>query len=164
MQTQIIPQFVSQSHPRGTLWNSTVVKFCDCSKPSVILLCMIIPSTVYYYLNKVYVCMFVFLYVSVLNMQNLKPEVEELIFCHYVVCNDTQETLCFGQVDTDESVVLSSGQSHQYCWRSHKAPQVTVSLCHLHLAVLLFTWMHAHNIGTGSDESFLAKPRTVMQM
>ncbi|XP_017308310.2 intermembrane lipid transfer protein VPS13B isoform X5 [Ictalurus punctatus] len=56
--------------------------------------------------------------------QNLKPEVEELIFCHYVVCNDTQETLCFGQVDTDESVVLSSGQSHQYCWRSHKAPQL----------------------------------------
>ncbi|KAM9436061.1 intermembrane lipid transfer protein VPS13B [Clarias gariepinus] len=56
--------------------------------------------------------------------QNLKPEEEELIFCHYVVCNDTQETLCFGQVDTDESVVLSSGQSHQYCWRSHKAPQL----------------------------------------
>ncbi|KAG7317797.1 hypothetical protein KOW79_018832 [Hemibagrus wyckioides] len=56
--------------------------------------------------------------------QNLKPEAEELIFCHYVVCNDTQETLCFGQVDTDESVVLSSGQSHQYCWRSHKAPQL----------------------------------------
>ncbi|KAI5620879.1 vacuolar protein sorting-associated protein 13B-like, partial [Silurus asotus] len=56
--------------------------------------------------------------------QNLKPEDEELIFCHYVVCNDTQETLCFGQLDTDESVVLSSGQSHQYCWRSHKAPQL----------------------------------------
>lgn len=67
---------------------------------------------------------------SVLNMQNLKPEAEELIFSHYVVCNDTQETLCFGQLDTDESVVLSSGQSHQYCWRSHKAPQVTASLCH----------------------------------
>lgn len=74
------------------------------------------------------------MFVSVLIMQNLKPEVQELIFCHYVVCNDTQETLCFGQVDTDESVVLSSGQSHQYCWRSHKAPQVTASLCHLHLA------------------------------
>ncbi|XP_027028317.2 vacuolar protein sorting-associated protein 13B isoform X2 [Tachysurus fulvidraco] len=56
--------------------------------------------------------------------QNLRPEAEELIFCHYVVCNDTQETLCFGQLDTDESVVLSSGQSHQYCWRSHKAPQL----------------------------------------
>ncbi|XP_066525855.1 intermembrane lipid transfer protein VPS13B-like isoform X2 [Hoplias malabaricus] len=56
--------------------------------------------------------------------QNLRPEAEELIFSHYVICNDTQETLRFGQVDTDENVVLASGHSHQYCWRSHKSPQL----------------------------------------
>ncbi|XP_076844429.1 intermembrane lipid transfer protein VPS13B [Brachyhypopomus gauderio] len=56
--------------------------------------------------------------------QNLNPAAEEALFSHYVICNDTQETLRFGQVDTDESVVLDSGQSHQYCWRSHKSPQL----------------------------------------
>uniref|UniRef100_A0A8B9JRE5 Vacuolar protein sorting 13 homolog B n=1 Tax=Astyanax mexicanus TaxID=7994 RepID=A0A8B9JRE5_ASTMX len=56
--------------------------------------------------------------------QNQNPSAEELLFSHYVICNDTQETLCFGQVDTDESVVLASGQSHQYCWRSHKSSQL----------------------------------------
>ncbi|KAK1806749.1 hypothetical protein P4O66_005249 [Electrophorus voltai] len=56
--------------------------------------------------------------------QNLNPAAEEVLFSHYVICNDTQETLRFGQVDTDESVLLASGQSHQYCWRSHKSPQL----------------------------------------
>ncbi|KAG9283570.1 vacuolar protein sorting-associated protein 13B [Astyanax mexicanus] len=56
--------------------------------------------------------------------QNQNPSAEELLFSHYVICNDTQETLRFGQVDTDESVVLASGQSHQYCWRSHKSSQL----------------------------------------
>ncbi|XP_037389974.1 vacuolar protein sorting-associated protein 13B isoform X3 [Pygocentrus nattereri] len=56
--------------------------------------------------------------------QNLNPEAEELLFSHYVICNDTQETLRFGQVDTDESVVLASKHSHQYCWRSHKSLQL----------------------------------------
>ncbi|XP_068093820.1 intermembrane lipid transfer protein VPS13B isoform X2 [Hyperolius riggenbachi] len=56
--------------------------------------------------------------------QNQCPEAEELIFSHIVVCNDTQETLRFGQVDTDENIVLASLHSHQYCWRSHKSPQL----------------------------------------
>ncbi|XP_069477524.1 intermembrane lipid transfer protein VPS13B isoform X2 [Ambystoma mexicanum] len=56
--------------------------------------------------------------------QNLCPEAEELVFSHFVICNDTQETLRFGQVDTDENVVLASLHSHQYSWRSHKSPQL----------------------------------------
>ncbi|XP_042565146.1 LOW QUALITY PROTEIN: vacuolar protein sorting-associated protein 13B [Clupea harengus] len=56
--------------------------------------------------------------------QNLDPEAEELVFSHYVICNDTQETLRFGQVDTDENVLLSCVNSHQYSWRSHKSPQL----------------------------------------
>lgn len=42
-----------------------------------------------------------------------------------MICNDTHETLRFGQVDTDENVLLASLHSHQYSWRSHKSPQVT---------------------------------------
>ncbi|XP_063307280.1 intermembrane lipid transfer protein VPS13B isoform X1 [Pelobates fuscus] len=56
--------------------------------------------------------------------QNQCPEAEELIYSHFVICNDTQETLRFGQVDTDENIVLASLHHHQYCWRSHKSPQL----------------------------------------
>ncbi|XP_078254173.1 intermembrane lipid transfer protein VPS13B isoform X1 [Rhinoraja longicauda] len=56
--------------------------------------------------------------------QNQYPESEELVFSHFVICNDTQETLRFGQVDTDENVLLSSQHSHQYSWRSHKSHQL----------------------------------------
>ncbi|XP_036393864.1 vacuolar protein sorting-associated protein 13B-like isoform X1 [Megalops cyprinoides] len=56
--------------------------------------------------------------------QNQVPDAEELVFSHYVICNDTHETLRFGQVDTDENVLLASLHSHQYSWRSHKSPQL----------------------------------------
>uniref|UniRef100_A0A3Q1G5R2 Vacuolar protein sorting 13 homolog B n=1 Tax=Acanthochromis polyacanthus TaxID=80966 RepID=A0A3Q1G5R2_9TELE len=57
-------------------------------------------------------------------LQNGNPEAEELLYSHYVICNDTHETLRFGQVDTDENVLLASLHSHQYSWRSHKSPQL----------------------------------------
>ncbi|XP_030249580.1 vacuolar protein sorting-associated protein 13B isoform X3 [Sparus aurata] len=56
--------------------------------------------------------------------QNGNSEAEELVYSHYVICNDTHETLRFGQVDTDENVLLASLHSHQYSWRSHKSPQL----------------------------------------
>uniref|UniRef100_A0A8C9U7M4 Vacuolar protein sorting 13 homolog B n=1 Tax=Serinus canaria TaxID=9135 RepID=A0A8C9U7M4_SERCA len=56
--------------------------------------------------------------------QNRCPEAEEFVFSHFVICNDTQETLRFGQVDTDENILLASLHSHQYSWRSHKSPQL----------------------------------------
>ncbi|XP_075961498.1 intermembrane lipid transfer protein VPS13B isoform X2 [Anarhichas minor] len=56
--------------------------------------------------------------------QSGNPEAEELVFSHYVICNDTHEMLRFGQVDTDENVLLASLHSHQYSWRSHKSPQL----------------------------------------
>ncbi|XP_051791807.1 intermembrane lipid transfer protein VPS13B-like isoform X3 [Erpetoichthys calabaricus] len=56
--------------------------------------------------------------------QNQHPEAEELVFSHFVICNDTHETLRFGQVDTDENVLLASLHCHQYSWRSHKSPQL----------------------------------------
>ncbi|XP_061095079.1 intermembrane lipid transfer protein VPS13B-like isoform X3 [Conger conger] len=56
--------------------------------------------------------------------QNQDQDADELVFSHYVICNDTHETLRFGQVDTDENVLLASVHSHQYSWRSHKSPQL----------------------------------------
>ncbi|XP_067305536.1 intermembrane lipid transfer protein VPS13B [Pseudorasbora parva] len=56
--------------------------------------------------------------------QNAVLDSEEVVFSHYVICNDTQEVLRFGQVDTDENILLQSNQSHQYSWRSHKSPQL----------------------------------------
>ncbi|NXA82913.1 VP13B protein, partial [Thryothorus ludovicianus] len=56
--------------------------------------------------------------------QNQCPEAEEFVFSHFVICNDTQETLRFGQVDTDENILLATLHSHQYSWRSHKSPQL----------------------------------------
>nr|XP_015804809.2 intermembrane lipid transfer protein VPS13B isoform X1 [Nothobranchius furzeri] len=56
--------------------------------------------------------------------QNGNPEAEEMLYSHYVICNDTHETLRFGQVDTDENVLLASLCSHQYSWRSHKSAQL----------------------------------------
>uniref|UniRef100_A0A3P9Q9M9 Vacuolar protein sorting 13 homolog B n=1 Tax=Poecilia reticulata TaxID=8081 RepID=A0A3P9Q9M9_POERE len=56
--------------------------------------------------------------------QNGNKDAEELLYSHYVICNDTNETLRFGQVDTDENVLLASLHSHQYSWRSHKSAQL----------------------------------------
>uniref|UniRef100_A0A8C4PXQ0 VPS13-like middle region domain-containing protein n=1 Tax=Eptatretus burgeri TaxID=7764 RepID=A0A8C4PXQ0_EPTBU len=57
-------------------------------------------------------------------LQIKAPRAEQLIFSHFVICNDTQETLCLGQVDTDENVLLCSREMLQYCWRSHKVAQL----------------------------------------
>ncbi|XP_016411142.1 vacuolar protein sorting-associated protein 13B-like, partial [Sinocyclocheilus rhinocerous] len=68
-------------------------------------------------------------------LQNGVLDAEEVVFSHYVICNDTQEVLRFGQVDTDENILLQSNQSHQYSWRTHKSPQVVFS-------PLFMMWSH----------------------
>lgn len=70
--------------------------------------------------------------------QSGKSEAEELVYSHYVICNDTHETLRFGQVDTDENVLLDSLHSHQYSWRSHKSPQVSDLHSHTHMQTVTY--------------------------
>lgn len=41
---------------------------------------------------------------------------------NYLICNDTLETIRFGQVGTDENILLGSRGIHLYSWRSHKYP------------------------------------------
>jgi vacuolar protein sorting-associated protein 13B len=56
--------------------------------------------------------------------QNVKSldaeEIEFVVFTRYVVCNDTNINLRFGQVGTDEDILLPSRCFHLYCWRSPK--------------------------------------------
>ena len=46
------------------------------------------------------------------------------LFGHYVLCNDTQRPIRFGQAGTDENLVLPPREMQSYSWRSHKVKQV----------------------------------------
>lgn len=56
---------------------------------------------------------------SQLWVQNAQQP-EFVIFTRYVICNDTNINLRFGQVNTDEDILLPSRSFHLYCWRSMK--------------------------------------------
>ena len=49
------------------------------------------------------------------------------LFGHYVLCNDTQQPVRYGQAGTDENLVLQPREMQQYSWRSHKMKQVCVT-------------------------------------
>lgn len=44
-----------------------------------------------------------------------------VVMTHYVICNDTNLILCFGQAGTDEDILLLSRHCHLYSWRSQKS-------------------------------------------
>ena len=46
------------------------------------------------------------------------------LFGHYILCNDTQQPIRFGQAGTDENLVLQPREMQEYSWRSHKMKQV----------------------------------------
>ncbi|XP_008197902.1 intermembrane lipid transfer protein VPS13B isoform X1 [Tribolium castaneum] len=52
--------------------------------------------------------------------KSLESDHNMVIFTRYVVCNDTNMNLRFGQVGTDEDILLPSRSFHLYCWRSAK--------------------------------------------
>lgn len=47
-----------------------------------------------------------------------------VLMTHYIVCNDTNLNLRFGQKDTEEDILLPSRYCHLYCWRSQKNKQM----------------------------------------
>lgn len=53
---------------------------------------------------------------------NLVKKAPMIFMTNYLICNDTLETIRFGQVGTEESILLASRSLHLYCWRSHKLP------------------------------------------
>jgi len=77
------------------------------------------------------------LYRMLLSVHNLKchylcvddrSSADSVVFSHYVVCNDTQCALRFGQAGTDENLVIQPREMHQYSWRTHKMKQVNITL------------------------------------
>lgn len=59
--------------------------------------------------------------------QNRKTSVEKaelVVMTHYVICNDTNINLRFGQAGTDEDILLPSRFCRLYCWRSQKCKQL----------------------------------------
>lgn len=46
-----------------------------------------------------------------------------VIITRYVICNDTNIKLRFGQTNTEEDILLPSRFLHLYCWRSQKCPR-----------------------------------------
>ncbi|XP_074031826.1 vacuolar protein sorting 13B isoform X2 [Leptinotarsa decemlineata] len=46
-----------------------------------------------------------------------------IIMTRFVICNNTNSNLRFGQTSTDEDILLSPRQFHMYSWRSHKKKQ-----------------------------------------
>lgn len=69
-------------------------------------------------------------HVNYTNFSSYKSE--DLNFCimtRYVVCNDTNIVLKFGQNDTDEEIPLLPRYFNMYCWRTQKQrQQMRVSL------------------------------------
>jgi vacuolar protein sorting-associated protein 13B len=47
------------------------------------------------------------------------------IMSYYLFCNDTQESIKFGQVGTDECISMQCREAQQYSWRSQKTKPVS---------------------------------------
>ena len=46
----------------------------------------------------------------------------------YVICNNTQESIRFGQADTEENILLRPSEAHMYAWRSQRT-RLQLRLC-----------------------------------
>ncbi|KAH8028251.1 hypothetical protein HPB51_014206 [Rhipicephalus microplus] len=56
------------------------------------------------------------------------PDAHTGVLPSYVaICNNTTDTVCFGQAGTVEKISLQPGHMHAYTWKSTKAPLVIIS-------------------------------------
>ncbi|XP_035658997.1 vacuolar protein sorting-associated protein 13B-like isoform X1 [Branchiostoma floridae] len=85
------------------------------------------------------------------NFSPTKTDDERLILNYFVICNDTQETIRFGQVDTDENVILCSRRMHGYSWRTHKQVQVGRMLHVCFEGWANWRWSEPFNIDTAGS-------------
>lgn len=54
---------------------------------------------------------------------------DKIVFCHYIICNDTNCMIRFGQVGTSENHILKSREMYSYGWCSHKTSTQMLHLC-----------------------------------
>ncbi|XP_061177950.1 intermembrane lipid transfer protein VPS13B-like [Saccostrea echinata] len=78
------------------------------------------------------------------QVSGVTKETDRVILSHYIICNDTSQPIRFGQVGTDENIVLESRHMHCYSWRSQKAKQ------EFHLCVdgKVWKWSEPFDINT----------------
>lgn len=55
---------------------------------------------------------------------NTEETINLIIMTRYVLCNDTNINLRFGQASTEEDILLPPRFCHLYCWRSQKSKQM----------------------------------------
>lgn len=70
-----------------------------------------------------------------------------VIITRYVICNDTNIKLRFGQTNTEEDILLPSRFLHLYCWRSQKCPRS------LKIGIERNGWVWSKSIAIDADKS-----------
>ena len=80
---------------------------------------------------------------SAMRNRNLEP------ITHFIVCNNTQEPIRFGQADTEENHLLKTQECHMYAWRSHKA-RLLLRIC---LEGGYWTWCEPFSLSPDKDSS-----------
>ncbi|CAC5371342.1 VPS13B [Mytilus coruscus] len=73
-----------------------------------------------------------------------KPSKDRMVYSQYVICNDTSHTVRFGQVGTEENILLHSRQMNCYSWRSQKTKQEL----HMCLDGKIWKWSEAFDLDT----------------
>lgn len=71
----------------------------------------------------------------------------DLLITKYVICNDTNLCLKFGQIDTEENIILESRKCHLYFWRMPNTKHL------LRLAINLSDWKFSE--GTKTNKNFV---------
>ncbi|XP_063419366.1 intermembrane lipid transfer protein VPS13B-like [Mytilus trossulus] len=76
--------------------------------------------------------------------QITKPSEDRMVYSQFVICNDTSHTVRFGQVGTEENILLHSRQMNCYSWRSQKTKQEL----HMCLDGKIWKWCEAFDLDT----------------
>ena len=88
---------------------------------------------------------------STMRDRNLEP------LTHYIICNNTQEPIRFGQADTEENHLLKTQECHMYAWRSHKA-RLLLRVC---LEGGYWTWCEPFSLVTDNHNEESAVIRSI---
>lgn len=71
------------------------------------------------------------------DCSNMKSD---LLITKYIICNDTNLCLKFGQIETEENIILESRKCHLYFWRMPNTKHL------LRLAINLSEWKFSEGI------------------
>ena len=76
----------------------------------------------------------------------------------YVICNNTQDSIRFGQADTEENILLRPSEAHMYAWRSQRT-RLHLRLCVEGLGY--WRWCESFNLEYGTETPCKARFRSI---